>query len=80
MSHCRMPAAQPLWTVFLGVPEGFFGEKFEWVWDFIERKKLQINVSSEKNVVVHTHIIEEVNIFLQSESSPEFILVWLLPV
>lgn len=29
MSHCSMPAAQPLWTVFLGVPDGFFGEKFE---------------------------------------------------
>lgn len=23
MSHCSMPAAQPLWTVFLGVPKDF---------------------------------------------------------
>lgn len=47
---------------------------------FYREKKLQRNVSSEDNVVVHTHIIE-VNIFLQSKSSPEFlILVWVLPL
>lgn len=29
-SNWGMPAALPLWSVFLGIPEGSLGDKFEW--------------------------------------------------